>query len=144
MVEYGPPERVFVENEWWDDPRAGIANINGRPHRFKSLFDEENDDYLGTFLVWPVDQQVLDLEVEQWRIFVEWNRLYEAGEVDTDSHPANGGRNARWDELEKLLQANRVAVPPEARQAVAQFDRLDRDERFAPSGPDYTLRWSVS
>jgi hypothetical protein len=40
MITYGPPERVYVENEWYDGPRAGVPNINGMPHRFKSLFDE--------------------------------------------------------------------------------------------------------
>jgi hypothetical protein len=68
------------------------------------LFDEEADQYLGTFLVWPIEQRVLDQETEQWRIFVEWNASYEAGEATTESHPAHGGLSARWDELEVLLR----------------------------------------
>jgi hypothetical protein len=81
------------------------------PHCFKSLFDEEEDEYLGTFIVWPVGKQVLDLEIEQWCIFVEWNTLYESGQADTDPHPAHGGRNARWDEIEALLKQSRSEVP---------------------------------
>ena len=90
MIKYGPPEQVYVENDWYDGPRAGIADINEMPHRFKSLFDEEKDEDLGTYMVWPVDKNVLDLEIEQWRIFVEWNTLYESGQADTDSHPGHG------------------------------------------------------
>jgi hypothetical protein len=56
MIKYGPPERVYVENDWYDGPRAGIADINGMPHRFKSLFDEEVGEDVGTFMVWPVDK----------------------------------------------------------------------------------------
>ncbi|KAF1705846.1 hypothetical protein CSC73_18235 [Pseudoxanthomonas sacheonensis] len=143
MVKYGPPERVYVENEWYDGPRAGLADINGIPHRFKSLFDEGEDQYLGTFVVWPVDKEVLDLEVEQWRIFVAWNALYESGSADTDSHPGHGGRNARWNEIEALLKQSRSDVPAQAKRAVAELSHIDRAARYAPSGPAYMLSWSV-
>ena len=143
MIKYGPPERVYVENDWYDGPRAGIADINGIPHRFKSLDYEVEDEDLGTFMVWPVDKNVLDLEIEQWRIFVEWNTSYESGQADTDSHPGHGGRNARWDEIEALLKQSRAYVPESAKRARAQFSRIDREVRYAPSGPDYALRWSI-
>lgn len=54
MLQYGPPEHVFVENEWYDSPRVGIANVNGLLHRYVLQWDEHGDEYLGTFLVWPV------------------------------------------------------------------------------------------
>jgi len=143
MTNYGPPEKVYVENEWYDGPRAGIADINGMPHRFMSLFDKEEDDYNGIFMVWPVDEQVLDLEIEQWCIFVEWNTLFESGQVDTDSHPGHGSRNARWDEIEALLKQRRSDMPAWAKRARAQMCRIDRDERYTQSGPDYMLKWSI-
>jgi len=143
MIKYGPPERVYVENEWYDGPRAGIADVNGMPHRFKSVFDEGDDEYLGTFMVWQVDKDVVDLEIEQWRIFVDWNTLYESGQADTDSHPGLGGRNARWDEIEDLLKQSRSDMPSSAKRARAEMDRIDRDVRYAPSGPDYMLSWSI-
>lgn len=65
MAHFGPPEQVYVENEWYDGPRAGIADIQGLPHRFKSLFDEDEAGDCGTFLIWPVHQSTFDLEVEQ-------------------------------------------------------------------------------
>ena len=125
MIKYGPPELVYVENEWYDGPRAGIADVNGRPHRFKSLFDEKEDQYLGTFLIWPVDQEVVKLEQEQWRIFAAWNALYEAGKATTDSHPAHGGKSARWDEIEVLLKNNRTDVPTLVQRALAELTHMD-------------------
>ena len=113
------------------------------PHRFKSLFDEKEEEYLGTFVVWPVDQATLDLEIEQWHIFVEWNASYEAGIAGTESHPGHGGINVRWDELEHLLKRSRTEVPHDAKQAVAEMTRIDRDSRYAPSGPDYALGWRM-
>lgn len=143
MTKYGPPEQVYVENEWYDGPRAGVADVNGRPHRFKSLFDETEDEYLGPFLVWPVDQKVVELEQEQWRIFAVWNALYEAGKATTDSHPGHGGKSARWDEIEVLLRGNRAEVPSLARRALAEVTFVGGEVRYPLSGPAYMLSWRL-
>ncbi len=50
MIEYGPPEKVYVENDWYDGPQAGVADINGAPHRFKATFNEEEDEYSNAFV----------------------------------------------------------------------------------------------
>ena len=142
-LKYGSPEMVYVENEWYDGPRAGIADINGLPHRFKSLFDEKEDEYLGTFLVWPIEKQAADLEIEQWKIFVEWNLLYEAGKASLDSHPGHGGRSKRWDELEVVLRASRSEVPADAKRALAQLTHIDGQARYESTGPGYMLAWSL-
>ena len=65
MPEFGCAEKVYVENDWYDGPRAGVADILGQPHRFKSLFDEEDGEYMGTFLVWEIGSKELELEIEQ-------------------------------------------------------------------------------
>ncbi len=142
-LKYGPPEKVYVENEWYDGPRAGVADVNGFPHRFKSLFDEKEDEYLGTFLLWPIEKEAVELEIEQWRIFVQWNFLYEAGEAATDSHPGHGGLSKRWDEIESLLKASRAEVPTQARRAIAQLTHIDGTARYEPTGPGYMLAWSL-
>lgn len=141
MIQYGPPEKVHVELEWYDGPRFGIADINGIPHRFKSLFDETNDEYLGIFVVWPIATETLALEIEQWEIFVEWNSRYERGEVSEKSHPGHGRLNPRWDELDKLLAKSRSEVPVGAKKALAQLERLNREGRYESDGADYTLCW---
>ncbi|WP_190303138.1 MULTISPECIES: hypothetical protein [Methylomonas] len=140
---FGPPERVYVENEWYDGPRAGVADINGLPQRFRSLFDEAEDEYLGTFVVWPIDAESLQLEIEQWRIFVEWNALYESGQAKLESHPGHGGVNRRWDEINERLKESRDRVPGNAQRAQVEVDQIDRESRYEPSGPDYMLRWRI-
>ncbi len=69
-------EKVYAENEWYEGPRSRHRRVNGVSHRFKSLFDEQDDQYLGTFLVWPIDKQVLDQEIEQWQISSLTGMLY--------------------------------------------------------------------
>ncbi len=141
MANFGPFEKVYVENEWYDGPRAGVASINGVPHRFKSLFDEAVDERLGTFLVWPVDLETLKLEQEQWQVFVEWNVLYESGQATPESHPGHGGISARWDELEESLKQSRSDVPGEAKRAKAELEHIESDQRYPPDGPTYKFRW---
>ncbi len=136
-------ERVYVESEWYDGPRSGIADIHGVPHRFKSNFDEHDDEWLGTFVVFPIEPDLLALEQEQWRIFVAWNKRHEADCQDTSTHPGHGGIDQRWDELEVLLAESRNTYPADVRSAKAEFLRLDREERYDDDGPDYRLSWKV-
>jgi len=143
MPTFGPAEHVYVENEWYDGPRAGVADVNGMPHRFTSQWDEVEDEYLGTFLLWPVAPAELALEQEQWAIFVSWNDQYEAGSVGSNTHPGHVGTNARWDEIEAHLASKRKSVPPTAKRATVQVFPLEREQRYALSGPDYQLSWAL-
>ena len=143
MDNFGPPERVYVENDWYDGPIAGVADVQGVPHRFKAKFDETNDEYGGTYFVWPIDRHALELEEEQWQIFVAWNDMYEAGKAGTDLHPGHGGLDERWDEIQVMLQADRELVPTGARQAKLKLERINGDKRYDVSGPDYRLRWRL-
>lgn len=143
MSEYGVPEHVYVENDWYDGPRAGIADVNGRAHRFVSQFDEAEDEYMGTFLLWPIKEAELLLEQEQYQIFVSWNEQYEAGLSGVESHPGHGGINKRWDELNATLKSVRSNVPEGARRAKAQMVPIERAQRYALSGPSYQLTWKL-
>ena len=143
MPDFGPPEHVYVENSWYDGPRAGVANVEGLPHRFVSLNDEEGDEYLGTFLVWPVDAAELQLEQEQWQIYVDWNEQYESGRVGSDSHPGHPGTDRRWDEIESILKERRDTIPANARRAKVEMVFIEQEKRYACSGPTYELRWRL-
>jgi hypothetical protein len=140
---FGPPERVYVENEWYDGPREGVADIDNVPHRFKSLFGEAKDEYLDPFAVWPIDRASLDLEIEQWQIFVAWNARFETGAARLESHPAFAGVNPSWERINERLRPGRKDVPANARCALAKIDWLDNQSRYGPDGPDYRLRWRI-
>jgi hypothetical protein len=135
---FGPPEKAYVENAWYDGPRAGVADVGGAPHYYASLFDETRET-LDTFVVWPIDRASLALEIEQWRIFVEWDTRIEAGVVPVESHPGSGG-NPRWNEIDALLQQSRKP-PDDARRFVARMEWRNDRRRYALDGPDYDFRW---
>ena len=135
-------EKVYVENEWYDGPRKGVADFRGVPHRFIANF-EDKKGYLDSFNIFPISESDLKLEIEQWKIYVEWNKKYESGSAAIDSHPGHGGINQRWDEIEKLLQSKRDLVPECAILAYANFERINQENRYDSSGPDYGVVWKV-
>jgi hypothetical protein len=128
-------ERVYVELEWYDGPRAGVAAVGGAAHYFEACGWDE----AGEYRVWPVGAAVLALEREQWAIFVRWNRRYEAGTAGVGSHPGQGGVDDRYDELDALLAPHRRA-PAGARTVVGEM-RFDAGERYRADGVGYWFRW---
>ncbi len=134
-------EPVHVELDWYDGPRGGVADVGGLPHYFRAVHDYnrpgEPDD---VYLVWPISEQALVWEREQWAIFVAWNDRYESGNANTSSHPGHGDIDARYDQLETLLAAHRQ-VPPDARRMRAQWRHTARDRRYRVDGVDCEVRW---
>jgi len=133
-------EKVYVENDWYDGPRNGIANYKGLPHRFVANFDELKG-YEDTFKLFPVTDDELSLEIEQWRIFVEWNKRYESGEAEVDTHPGHGGINQRYDEINKILRPKRKKIPSNAIEAKAIFEDNGQESRYESTGPSYGVEW---
>ncbi|MFD8008631.1 hypothetical protein [Streptomyces mirabilis] len=132
-------ERVYVELEWYDGPREGIADVNGVPHYFQS-HDYDHLDDADEYRVWPASEDALALEREQWSIFARWDERHKAGAVGPDSHPGHGGIDVRYDELTALLVQHRQA-PGEVRQLLAQW-RFVSGARYRIDGVDYRVKWS--
>lgn len=133
-------EAVYVELDWYDGPRAGLADVHGVPHYFRAVNDysrpgEPDDEYV----VWPASRPALDAEREQWRIFVAWNTRHKDGCASAASHPGNGGIDARYDELTAFLEPHRV-TPQDARPLAAEW-RPDPPPGYRADGPSYRARW---
>lgn len=132
---------VLVENEYYDGPRTGITILHNTPYRFISDFDN-NIGYLDTFSLIPISNSELELEIEQWRIFVDWNNDYESGKVASTSHPGHGGISPRWDEIEKCLQRPRKDRDGLTLKATAEFKHNGQAKRYDHGGPCYTASWT--
>lgn len=132
-------ERVYAELEWYDGPRKGLAVINGASHYFEGL---DYADDAGEYFVWPASEAAMTMEREQWAIFARWNERYEAGTVESGSHPGNGGIDARYDELASLLAPYRQ-LPEGVRRLVGEV-RFDAGARYRVDGVDYWFRWRTS
>ncbi|MER5931106.1 hypothetical protein [Streptomyces sp. NPDC002054] len=57
-------ERVHTELEWYDGPRAGLADIDGKPHYFEN-HQYDHADEADEYQVWPASEAAVELEREQ-------------------------------------------------------------------------------
>ncbi|MFD5234229.1 hypothetical protein ACFWJ5_38100 [Streptomyces qaidamensis] len=127
-------ERAYTVLEWYDGPRKGLAVISGVPHCFEG-WDYDPADAAGEYLVWPASEAAVAMEREQWAIYVR----YEVSEAEREEHPANGGIDARFDELTLLLTPYRQA-PDGALRLVGEV-RMDDGDRYRSDGGDLWFRW---
>ena len=102
-------EIVHTMTDYWDGPRGGVAQFQGRPHVYKSLFDYATDDWSDVFLLQPIDEETLELALEDWAIWKRWDAAYATGLTTTKTHPALPADRARHDELQAIL-AERLRV----------------------------------
>ncbi|WP_020519094.1 hypothetical protein [Catelliglobosispora koreensis] len=134
-------EPVLVENDWYDGPRSGLAYVWGKVCYFQCVRGYSRPgDAVDEFHVWPASEEAVAWEQEQWAIFTDWNDEFEAGTTTVQTHPARGGINGRYDQLQRLLAPHRVP-PPNARRAFAELRFMEVDKRFHRDGPDYECQW---
>ncbi|MGQ4389927.1 hypothetical protein [Streptomyces sp. SAS_270] len=115
----------------YDGPRHGPAVVNGVPHYFEGWdYDPAAAD---EYVVWPASEAAVAMEREVWAIYV-WYEVFAAAREEP---PANGGVDARFDELTSLLTPYRQA-PEGARRLMGEV-RLDDGERYRPDGADVWL-----
>ncbi|MFG1793856.1 hypothetical protein [Nocardia sp. NPDC049149] len=134
-------ERVHIESEIYDGPRAGLADIGGQPHYFDTTPDCTWGGDVDEYLVWRASEQAVAWEFERWAIYVTYAQRLEAGEVGSGSHPGYGGIDARYDELTRLLAPHRER-PDTARKLVAEL-RFDQREGYRIDGTDLWFRWTA-
>ena len=129
-------ERVYTITDYYDGPRAGVADFQGTPHVYRSLYlDSEtwNPDETG-FELSPISQETLRLALEGWVIWQRWDIAFRHGEI-TAIDPADSNWGAmpedlvRRDELDTFLEpllvidtANRVLANGEFRAGEAAHD----------------------
>jgi hypothetical protein len=131
-------EHVYVELDWYDGPRAGLADVNGVPHYFAAVNDDNGDD--DEYVIWPATTRAVAMEQRQWQLFVAWNDRYENGDATVCEHPGHGGVSEEYDRLTEALEADRQ--PPTGSRVVrARWKWPDRDKRYSAEGPDYTVCW---
>jgi hypothetical protein len=98
----------------YDGVRTGIADLNGAPHYFASLFDESADEYSDNFKLYPVGAEFMLRATRNWDIYRAWECKFHNGEADLRTHPGHRGINAEYDQLKSWLDdqlAHLQAVP---------------------------------
>ena len=114
-----PFERVFTVTDYWDGPRAGVAEFGGAPHVYRSVFRDDLDDWdPDQFELSPISAEVLADALEDWAIFLRWRAAFDAGRTMRETHPALPEDAARHRELASFL-GRALRIDP-ARRALAR------------------------
>ncbi len=117
-------EKVHTMTAFYDGPRGGIADLEGRPHVYSSLFDE-SQGYADTFLLMPIQDSLFQLALEDWEIWCRWEKAFHAGTTTQWTHPALPADRARHEELERLIGDRLQPLEPMSRRALAEFRPTD-------------------
>jgi len=133
---------VYMVWDFYDGVRSGIASYQGAPHYFECESDPAQDDHPEVYRLWPIDQSLLPLAQEQWRIFRAWELRFHRGEAPEETHPGRRGQNARYDELADLIQPRLKSSSGLIPRARADF-RSVRDQPERPVGclADLEVQW---
>jgi hypothetical protein len=137
-----PYERVYTMTDYYDGPRAGIANFRGKPHVYISPFDRSKDRYAEWYELRPVDDETLRLALETWEIWLRWDDAHHAGLAGLETHPALPPDRARYDKIKPVLAARLTASPGPPIRASGVF-RPTAGHENAGGGRWMEVLWTV-
>jgi hypothetical protein len=140
--EGGHYERVLTMTDYYDGPRAGIANFRGKPHAYESPFDFWKDEFADLYELRPVEDETLRLALEDWEIWLRWEDAYHAGVTTRETHPALPDDRARHDQIAPILTARLAALPGPAIRARAVF-RATSGHENAGGRRWMEVKWTV-
>jgi hypothetical protein len=114
-------EKVYTITDWYDGPREGIADFNGSPHIYMTLFEPVNDDWSDILLLAPVDEETFQLALEHWEIWKRWERAFYEKRVAQTSPMVLPEDEQRFEELQKLLEGKLRIHTSNAIEVRAEF-----------------------
>jgi hypothetical protein len=135
-------ESVHTVTDYYDGPREGIANFQGIPHAYKSLWDESRDDWSDVFLLQPVDDETFRLAMEDWAIWCPWENAFRRGQAAQESHPALPADRQRHEELVAILRPRLNIDPDRALRVPGHFTVQGPLEPGITSSAHWVVSWS--
>lgn len=134
-------EKVYTVTEWYDGPREGIADFNGSPHIYMTLFDGVNDDWSDILLLAPVDEETFQLALENWDIWKRWERAFYEKRVAQTVHMVLPEDEQRFQELQKLLEGKLRIYTSNAIEVRAEF-RSGKSDGSGIGRRQYEVKWT--
>jgi len=96
-------EDVFTETDYYDGPRKGVANFCGSPHFYDCVFSDKRQDYTNHYRLTRVSADTFQLALEDWAIWLRWEKAFKAGQTTLETHPALPQEAARHIEIDRIL-----------------------------------------
>ncbi|MCR9093301.1 MAG: hypothetical protein NXI30_03705 [bacterium] len=91
--------------DYYDGPCEGLASFQDWPHLFKCGWDETRDDWSETFAVVAVGPTYFVAALEDWEIWLRYERAYHSGNASSAEHPALPADRERHVELVQTMDA---------------------------------------
>lgn len=117
-----PFERVHTVTDYYDGPRLGVADFDGVPHVYRSLFLDAEDEWDDRFELSPLTADAFAVALEDWAIWRRFERAHHSGEVRWSGDEREWGAlpedRARHDQLRPAL--DRALTVDPARRFVAR------------------------
>lgn len=117
-------ETVQVVHDYWDGPRSGVAEYDGRPHWFENIFNEQQDDYSDFFWLTPLNEEIFELAKQQAEMFLRWRQAFNRREVDLSTHPTLPGDRETYNRLAAVIKQEVVANTSRRFKRRGQLKRL--------------------
>ncbi len=126
---------IFTVDEYYDGPISGVTELNGKPHIYQCIFDENEDEYSQRYYLQQIPQDIFTLKLEQWELWLKWVAAFKKGEVTTDTHPVLPEDSKRNKELDKLtIEATTINI---------DLCEIMRAEFIVPTKPSWASTWQV-
>jgi hypothetical protein len=114
-------EAVHTITDWYDGARNGVADLNGEPHYYENHWNEGEQFWSEIYLLKPLDAETFALAMEDWEIWLRWERAFKEGKTTQETHPTLSEDKQRHNELEKILAERLVVSPETSVHATAEF-----------------------
>lgn len=101
MLNY---ERVLTVTEYYDGPKEGIADYRGKPHFYKCIWDNDKDNYSSSFMLSPLDDKIVKIAEEHWRMWLRWREACMRGSAPLESGPVLLQDRPRYEEMKPDLE----------------------------------------
>ncbi len=135
-------DNVYTVTDYYDGPRAGVANFDGQPHYYECQFDETRGNWSDIFLLKPIDFETFQLALESWEIWERWNAAREDGRVTLDTHPALPEDRERHDEISAILENRLKCNPGMDIKVTAEFE-VAEPKRTGQTIANLQAKWGV-
>jgi hypothetical protein len=135
-------ERVHTMTDYYDGPRGGIADFEGRPHVYASVFDDLRDGYTDTFLLMPIQEELFRLALEDWKTWCRWEHAFHTGQTTHDTHPALPEDRALHEELVREIADRLIAKPELSVRVHGEFRSRPPSQSRRAALHDIEVRWT--
>ena len=119
-------DKVHTVSLYSNGPLLGVADVNGVPHLYEKVFNEEEDSYVERYRVMPIDQQLYALLMERWSIFARWRAAHPGRKLE--AYPALPEDRDRYSFLDQAI-GNRDKAPP---RSITSTWRPVQADQFGP------------